>query len=58
MVILLMINKSLLNCKVPSKEEAKEIVVNVIARNFGKSFKVNISHDLRLNPEAENFLEE
>ena len=55
MSVILAVNESLLKCKVPSDDEAKQIVERVIAK-FDNSIDFDADLDLGLDPDAEDFV--
>ena len=55
MSVILAVNESLLKCKVPSDDEAKQIVERVIAK-FNNSIDFDAELDLGLDPDAEDFV--
>ena len=55
MSVILVVNESLLKCKVPSDDEAKQIVERVIAK-FDNSIDFGAELALGLDPDAEDFV--
>ena len=55
MSVILAVNESLLKCKVPSDDEAKQIVERVIAK-FDNSIDFDAELDFGLDPDAEDFV--
>ena len=57
MTVIIAVNQSLLHRKIPSEEDTRTILANVIAK-FEGSIAFDASLDLWLDPEAETFTEE
>ena len=55
MAVILADNESLLQRKVPSEEEATQIVANAISK-FETSIEFDAQLDMGLDPEAEDFI--
>ena len=55
MAVILAANENLLQCKVPSEEEAKQIVANAISKVV-LSIEFDSHFDMGLDPEAEDFI--
>ena len=55
MSVILAVNESLLKCKVPSNDEAKQIVERVIAK-FDNSIDFDAELDFGLDPDAKDFV--